>query len=80
MLKTILRYIFISILCTFSLQIFAQIEHPVSWKITLIPIDNVTFDLKYAATIEKHWHLYSFDIGSGGPVPTTISVGLNINF
>jgi len=73
MLKTILRYIFISILCSFSLQIFAQIEHPVSWKITLNPIDNCTFDLKYAATIEKHWHLYSFDIGSGGPVPTTIS-------
>jgi len=73
MFKTLLRYIFISIFCINSLQIFAQIEHPVSWKISINQIDKNIFDIKYAASIEKHWHLYSFDIGSGGPVPTTIT-------
>jgi len=73
MFKYLLSYIIICIFSVNSFQLFAQIEHPVSWKISISKIDNKTYDLKYAASIEKHWHLYSFDIGSGGPVPTTIS-------
>jgi thiol:disulfide interchange protein DsbD len=73
MLKIVHRYLFLGIFCIISIQTFAQIEHPVSWKIALHKIDKNSFDVSYSATIETHWHLYSYDIGSGGPVPTTIT-------
>jgi len=73
MFKIVHRYLFICIFCIISIQTFAQIEHPVSWKIALYKIDKNEFEVTYSATIETHWHLYSFDIGSGGPVPTTIT-------
>src|ERR1035437_4014491 len=73
MIKTILRYLLIGIIYLNITPTFAQIEHPVSWEITLQHIDKNNYEVRYAATIQAHWHLYSYDIGSGGPVPTTIT-------
>ncbi len=55
-------------MCIVSLP--AQILHPVKWSFSTEQKENeVTLLLK--ATIDKHWHLYSQDIGDGGPIPTS---------
>ena len=72
MYKSFYRFILIFIFCINTFQIFAQIEHPITWKISFKQIDEKTIDINCAATIEKHWHLYSFDIPQNGPVPTSI--------
>ena len=74
MFKSIFWSLFVSLLCIISFNGFAQIEHPISWDITINKIDNSTFDLKYTASVEKKWHLYSFDIADGGPVPTSFTI------
>jgi len=70
--KHFYRLILILLLCINALQNFAQIEHPITWGISYKQIDEKTIDINCAATIEKHWHLYSFDIPKNGPVPTSI--------
>lgn len=70
--KSVYRLILIFILCINASQNFAQIEHPISWKMSYKQIDEKTIDIHCTATIEKHWHLYSFDIPQNGPVPTSI--------
>ena len=53
-----------------SFQAKAQILHPVKWSFSLEQSESET-TLLLKATIEKPWHLYSQDIGEGGPIPTS---------
>jgi len=52
----------------FSLQ--AQIMRPVKWSFSVEQKENEAV-LLLKATIDPHWHLYSQDIGDGGPIPTS---------
>ncbi len=47
-----------------------QIERPVKWSFT-IEQKGSEATLLLKAKIDKPWHLYSQDIGSGGPIPTS---------
>ena len=48
----------------------AQILQPVKWIFSTEKAGNET-TLLLTATIDKPWHLYSQDIGDGGPIPTS---------
>jgi len=50
---------------------FAQVLDPVDWKFSYQKINDTEVELILKAEIENKWHLYSQDIPSGGPVPTS---------
>ena len=51
---------------------YSQILHPVKWSFSAEKKENeATLLLK--ATIEKQWHVYSQDVGEGGPIPTSFT-------
>jgi len=56
-------------LAFFSLK--AQIHNPVSWETSVETNNRGKLVLVAKATIEQGWHLYSQNIGEGGPIPTT---------
>jgi major membrane immunogen (membrane-anchored lipoprotein) len=67
-------------LFTFSLLLlflasasFAQILTPVKWKFDVEKINDTEFKLKYTATIDKGWTVYSQFTSEDGPVPTSIN-------
>lgn len=52
---------------------FSQILKPVKWSFSSQNINEKEAFLIATATIEKGWHVYSQDIGEGGPIPTTLT-------
>lgn len=52
---------------------FAQILTPVKWKFDVEKINDTEYKLKYTATIDKGWTVYSQFTSEDGPVPTTIN-------
>ncbi|OAQ38394.1 disulfide bond formation protein DsbD [Pedobacter psychrophilus] len=52
---------------------FSQILKPVKWSFSSQNINEKEAYLIATATIEKGWHVYSQDIGEGGPIPTTLT-------
>ncbi|GGF76700.1 protein-disulfide reductase DsbD family protein [Wenyingzhuangia marina] len=69
-MKTSLSLIKIAILFVFC-SVNAQVFNPVSWSTSVEKTDKGNLILVSTATIEKGWHLYSQNIGDGGPIPTT---------
>ncbi len=57
----------------------AQILTPVKWSYSLEQKEKEA-SLLLKATIEKHWHLYSQDIGDGGPIPTSFKFTPSADF
>jgi len=56
-----------------------QIERPVTWSFSIDQKGKeATLSLK--AKIDKPWHLYSQDIGPGGPIPTSFKFTPNENY
>ena len=53
-----------------SVFVSAQIFSPVQWEFTQKQLTDTEIELKFKASIEDHWHLYSQHIGDDGPVPT----------
>jgi thiol:disulfide interchange protein len=47
-----------------------QILTPVKWSFSQVMTSDNNYDLKFKATIDKTWHIYSQYIGDNGPVPT----------
>src|ERR1700741_3735115 len=52
------------------LAIKSQILTPVKWSFSQTMTSDNNYDLKFKATIDKTWHIYSQYIGDNGPVPT----------
>lgn len=47
---------------------------PVEWKTSFLEIENGEYVLKFTATIDDHWHVYSHAIPEGGPIPTDVTI------
>ena len=45
---------------------------PVKWKWTAKDLGEGVYELNFVATIQEGWHIYSTDIGAGGPIKTAI--------
>ncbi len=56
-----------------------QIERPVKWSFT-IEQKGREATLLLKAKIDKPWHLYSQDIGPGGPIPTSFKFTTDANY
>jgi thiol:disulfide interchange protein DsbD len=50
----------------------AQLSNPVKWNYSVTKVDDVTYDVKITAKLDKGWHLYSQDAGDG-PEPTSFT-------
>jgi len=49
----------------------SQILEPVKWNYEKKQLDEGTWELKFTASIERGWHLYSQNVPDGGPVKTS---------
>lgn len=58
----------------FTLSISAQIYDPVTWDFTYEKKGDKQYELVFTANIEKNSHIYSMDIPSGGPIPTSFRI------
>ena len=52
----------------------AQIKDPVKFKTELTPLSDTEAEVVFTATIDKGWHVYSTDLGDGGPISATFNV------
>ena len=52
----------------------AQIQEPVKFKSELKTLQAGEAEIVFTATIDKGWHVYSTDLGDGGPISATFNV------
>jgi len=52
----------------------AQIKEPVKFKTELTPLSDTEAEVVFTASIDKGWHVYSTDLGDGGPISATFNV------
>ena len=52
----------------------AQIQEPVKFKSELKTLAAGEAEIVFPATIDKGWHVYSTDLGDGGPISATFNV------
>jgi thiol:disulfide interchange protein len=51
----------------------AQVFTPVTWKFDILPIQGNEYTLRFTATVDKGWTIYSQFTSEDGPVPTSIT-------
>lgn len=70
-MKKIISFLLFSILvCTLQ----AQIQEPVKFKSELKTLSDTEAEIVFTATIDAGWHVYSTDLGEGGPTSATFNV------
>lgn len=57
-----------------ALAAYAQIQEPVKVKTELNKLSDTEAEIVFFASIEDGWHLYSTDLGAGGPISATFNV------
>lgn len=65
-----------ALLLLFALQLNAQTFDPIKWEASVEDNSATGATLRFAATIEKGWHLYGFDLPEDGPNATSIKLDL----
>jgi len=65
-----MKKIFILFFTLLSVITSAQIFNPVTWDFSQKQVSDHEIELKFKATIDEGWHLYSQFIEEDGPVPT----------
>ncbi len=58
----------------------AQILNPVKWSVATKKTSNTEAVIYVKATIENGWHIYSQNIGEGGPEPTKFNFAASKDF
>lgn len=71
------KYLLVLILGAIGFAASAQIKDPVSWDIKAVKKGADKYQLVITATIAQPWHLYSLNVGPGGPIPTKIELNKN---
>ena len=70
-MRKIISFLLLSFV-VYALQ--AQIKDPVKFKTELTPLSETEAEVVFTATIDKGWHVYSTDLGDGGPISATFNV------
>lgn len=52
----------------------AQIQEPVKFKTELKKLSDTEAEIVFTATIDEGWHVYSTELGDGGPISATFNV------
>jgi len=68
------KLIFFILFILFGSHIAAQIYDPVTWDFSYEKKGEKQYELIFTANIEKNSHIYSMDIPSGGPIPTSFRI------
>ena len=68
------KLIFFISFILFGSHISAQIYDPVTWDFSYEKKGDKQYELIFTAKIEKNSHIYSMDIPSGGPIPTSFQI------
>jgi len=55
----------------FSFISYSQILQPVKWSYETTKINESEFEIKFIATMDEGWAVYSQFVDDGGPIPTT---------
>ena len=70
-MRKIISFLLLSFV-VYALQ--AQIKDPVKFKTELTPLSDTEAEVVFTATMDKGWHVYSTDLGDGGPISATFNV------
>ncbi|MCX6222917.1 MAG: protein-disulfide reductase DsbD family protein [Bacteroidia bacterium] len=65
------RIVFFALLLAAFQVVSAQILEPVKWSFESKKTGDSEYELRFMATMDKGWHLYSQFVPSGGPIPTS---------
>lgn len=57
-----------------ALTVRAQIQEPVKFKTELKNLSDNEAEVIFTGTIDKGWHVYSTDLGDGGPISATFNI------
>lgn len=69
-MKKILFSLIVSFL---AFAVYAQIQEPVKFKTELKNVSATEVEIVFTASIEQGWHVYSTDLGDGGPISATFN-------
>lgn len=69
-----MRRILFSLIVSFlAFAAYAQIQEPVKFKTELKNVSATELEIVFTASIEHGWHVYSTDLGDGGPISATFN-------
>ena len=68
------KLLFPLFLLLFAVAVQAQIQDPVKFKSELKTVVADEAEVVFKAAIDKGWHVYSTDLGDGGPISATFNV------
>lgn len=69
-----MKKIFCSIFILFlAIVSYAQIQEPVKFKTELKNVSATEVEIVFTASIDQGWHIYSTDLGDGGPISATFN-------
>ena len=68
------KLLFPLFLLLFTVVMRAQIQDPVKFKSELKTVAADEAEVVFTAAIDKGWHVYSTDLGDGGPISATFNV------
>ncbi len=64
---------FFTLFVTF-LTLSAQIHDPVKFTVDWVSVSETEAEIRFMATIDNGWHVYSTDLPSGGPIAATFNI------
>jgi DsbC/DsbD-like thiol-disulfide interchange protein len=65
------KVLLLMIVLMLSAGAYAQIEAPVKWSYAAKRLSNNEAVILLRATIQDGWHIYSLNVGDGGPIKTS---------
>lgn len=68
------KLLFLFVLLLFAVAVQAQIQDPVKFNSELKILAADEAEVVFTAAIDKGWHVYSTDLGDGGPISATFNV------
>ena len=68
------KLLFPLFLLLFAVVVQAQIQDPVKFNSELKILAADEAEVVFTAAIDKGWHVYSTDLGDGGPISATFNV------
>ena len=68
-----IKVLFSLIVSFLAFAAYAQIQEPVKFKTELKNVSATEVEIVFTASIEQGWHVYSTDLGDGGPISATFN-------
>lgn len=73
-MRNVKKILFSTFLLLLTVVVQAQIQEPVKFKSELKGLSAGEAEVLFTGAIDKGWHVYSTDLGDGGPISATFNV------